>query len=1610
MSETLQEKKARLRSLLEKPKETASVPRVEPRHQRSTMEPLSFAQQGLWFVSKLEGPNPAYNIPVIIRLSGNLDIEALSRAISAIVCRHNPLRTRFVERDGVPYQALFDLTEVRLEPQKVARAEAEAVYCGEARRPFDIADDRLFRAKLFEESKERFVLVMTMHHSISDAWSVGVFLRELVSLYSAYSSGREISLEPLAVSYADYVHWERDWLESGVLDRQLGYWKTQLADLPSPPALPVDRPRPAIQSNQGGTVDFTVPQWLTEKLRDLSKDQKCSLFVTLLAALSVLLRRYSSQEDLAIGTGVANRRRPELESLVGFFVNTLVLRARVAAEQTFTSVLKATREVFLQALANQDTPYHRVVEELRPGGSRGHSPLFQVIFTLQNVPYELRSELDSLVVEAEIPTSGAAKFDLAIAIQEAKDGLRGQFEYRSDIFDEDTVRRLAEHYVLLLRQVVAQPGLPVGHYEFLTEYERHVLTGAWSGRDRIETPGKSIQTIFESRVRQNPEATALVYRDQSLTYGELNARANQLACTLRSMGIGEETLVGVCIERSFEMVVSLLAVLKAGGAYLPLDPENPAERLRYLLHDAAVDVLLTSTAMRSTVPSETLRVLLVDRALGTPELLGQPRNDLMPLGSSGEAGLAYVMYTSGSTGEPKGVAIEHRGVTRLVCDADWAELNEETVALQHAPVSFDASTGEIWGPLLNGGKIILLHGPAADIERLAEQVELHGVNTLWLTAGVLPLWVAHHLHRDLALRFLLVGGDVVSERCVREIYEHDPAVLISNCYGPTENTLFSCCFRVPRQAGTTGSLPIGKPIKGSSAYVLDESMRLQPIGCAGELYVGGAGLARGYLNKPGMTQSRFVKNPFSTDPDDRLYRTGDKVRWLASGDLEFLGRADNQVKIRGYRIELGEIEFHLMQLPDVKLGAVVAREDRPGEKRLVAYVMKREGRAPEAGKMREQLASKLPEYMIPSVFVVLETLPLTPNGKVDRGVLPAPEQEDYQRGEYLAPRTELERGLCQIWEEILGVERVGIADDFFHLGGHSLLATQVVSRVRSALGRELPLRALFEYPTIGGLCDRLPELSGELILPAIEIAAQKERLALSYAQQRLWFIDRLEGGSSHYNVPGAIRVKGALDKAAFARAMRTIVERHESLRTVFREVEDEAVQVIRDDFDLRLMERDLSGLEPAEQEREVGRLALEDLQWPFDLSRDLLLRVILFKLSEEEHVVFFNMHHIASDGWSMGVLVRELGTLYEAYRAGKASPLEPLRVQYADYAHWQRQWLQGEALEGQLTYWRRQLAGLPLVHSLLLDRPRPARQGFVGGEHVQRLGSGLRERIEACCRESGVTLFIFLQAAFAVLLSRYSQETDIVMGSPIAGRVHRDVEPLIGFFVNTLVLRSDLSGNPRFVDLLESSKQTILDAYAHQHAPFEMLVGELRPERSLSHSPLFQILFVHQSTDRSDVGPGGSRLEPIGAGTGVVKFDLELNAQETGDGLVLDWWYKKELFNGETIARLASSFGVLLESILARPEERVQSLPLLTDEERRWLFAQGNGREESSPRERCIHELFEAQVERSPDEMAVVFAEGRLTYRELNERSNRLAHYLIGQGVGAETLVGLCVE
>ena len=1447
-----------------------------------------------------------------------------------------------------------------------------------------------------------------MHHIVSDGWSMGVLVREVTQLYAAYLKGEESPLEELSIQYADFAVWQREWMSGEVLERELDYWRRQLADAPPVLKLPTDRPRPAVQSFEGSRHSFVLPAELSEQLRRLSREEGVTLFMTLLAGFQSLLARYSRQSDIVVGSPIAGRNRAETEALIGFFVNTLALRTDLSGDPSFRQVLARVREVCLGAYAHQEIPFERLVEELAPERSLSHTPLFQVMFAMQNAP-EVAVEWEELrlsAVDAE-DEAGTAKFDLMLTAQETESGeVECGWGYNTEILEAETVARLAQYLVALLSAAVESPEQPLSSLSLLSSEERRKVLVEWNDTARAYPRASVIAGLFERQAEQRPEAVALVFQDEQLTYAELNRRANGLARQLRALGVGPDVLVGLCAERSTELIVALLAVLKAGGAYLPLDSAYPRERLAFMLEDAGAGIILTQQRWLGALPETGAKIIRLDA--GRPDFEGDENLHV----EVSPDNLAYVAYTSGSTGWPKGVAVSQRNVVRLVRENWFASFDEREVFLQFAPVAFDASTFEIWGALLNGARLVLMPPGVPSLEELGGALRHHGVTTLWLTAGLFHLMVDERLEDLKGVRQILAGGDVLSVAHVRRFLRAaGEGCTLVNGYGPTENTTFTCCQLLRAGDEIANSVSLGRPIANTRVYILDE--RLQPVitGAPGELYASGDGLARGYLNRPELTAEKFIPDPFAEEPGARLYRTGDLARYLEDGRIEFLGRRDEQVKVRGFRIELGEIEAVLASHPALRSAAVIAKEDASGDKRLVAFLLARQEQLPSVVELRGFLLERLPDYMIPSAFVPLQAWPLTTNGKLDRKVLHAHEIAEPELTEaYDATRTPTEELLAGVWAEVLGLRRVGIHDNFFDAGGHSLLATQLMSRLRAAFGLELPLRLLFESPTIAELAREVVvglRAGAGLDAPPVVAVGRRQPLPLSFAQQRLWFLDQLEPGSAFYNVPAAVRLSGRLEVAALERSLSEVVRRHESLRTTFAEADGQPVQVIHPPTPLALHVEDLRCLDAAECEAEARRLATEEAQQPFDLSTGPLLRARLLRLAEHEHVLLFTMHHIVSDGWSMGVLVREVTQLYAAYLKGEESPLEELSIQYADFAVWQREWMSGEVLERELDYWRRQLADAPPVLKLPTDRPRPAVQSFEGSRHSFVLPAELSEQLRRLSREEGVTLFMTLLAGFQSLLARYSRQSDIVVGSPIAGRNRAETEALIGFFVNTLVLRAKLSDNPSFGELLRRVREACLGAYAHQDVPFERLVEELAPERSLSHTPLFQVLFTLQNR------PGGAldlpelSLEAMETNDGTAKFDLSLYINDEQERQVGTIVYNSNLFDAETVGRMAVHFEQLLRAITSDPEQKVLELPLLTTAERRQLLAEFNHTQRALPLDKCVHQLFEEQVERTPDAVAAIYGRQSVTYAELNGRANQLARNLTDLGVGPEFL-GRC--
>ena len=2026
-------KRALLQKMLAKGEETADV---IPRRSADEPPALSFAQQRLWFLDQLEGPNATYNMPNAFRLFGELNIGVLESALNEIIRRHEALRTNFTQVDGKPVQIIHDhvqghLSIVELPGLDHAEREDETLQRSrqDARRPFDLEHDGLLRIQILRFEPRYHVMLINMHHIVADGWSLGVIVKEMITLYIALARGEASPLAELPIQYADFAQWQRRWLAGPQLEGQLEYWRGQLAGAPSLLALPTDRPRPPLQTFRGSTQYFRIDDERLSALKALSRHCDASLFMVLFAGFATLLWRYSRQDSLVVGTPVANRGHKELEPLIGFFVNTLALRMDFSDDPLVRELIARVKETAIGAFRNQDVPFERLVEELQPARNQGFSPVFQVMFILQNAPLdELRLpgvRLEEIEVEA-----GTSMFDMTLKLRERGGLLEGELEFNTDLFDRATIDRLIGHYQLILDGMRNNPDCAVSQLPILTEAERETLLARWNNTERSVPESGTVVQLFEEQARLDPTRVAVACGSTQLSYATLDERAGQLAAYLESMGISPESPVGLCVPRSGEMVVGLLGILKAGGAYVPLDPAFPGERLALMIENAGLSVIVTTEEASSVLPDgPAIRVFLdqdwnriaASPPSGARRAIARPDN------------LAYIIYTSGSTGTPKGVQISHHALVNFLCSMrEEPGLTRDDVLLAVTTISFDIAALELFLPLIVGARVeIVSQETAADGFRLCEALRRSDANVMQATPATWQMLLAADWHGP-PLERIFCGGEALSHELASQLIAK--RVELWNLYGPTETTIWSSASRIESQdsANTAHDAKesIGHPIANTQIYILDQKLQPVPIGVPGELFIAGVGVARGYNRRPELTAASFLPNPFGK-PGTRMYKTGDLCRYRPDGKIEFIGRVDHQIKLRGFRIELGEIETVIDEHPAVRNSVVVCREDQPGRQQLVAYLeydpamshptgnhdvlaegqidkwqtvwnqiyetrveehdelfdtsgwissytgqpvpqdemrawleetvarilalkprrvleigcgtgmllhriaphvesftgcdisssamarlqasveraglknvtlrrgdaascagghersfdtvilnsviqyfpgveylldvldagleavadggaiflgdvrslplaelfrasvechrasddcpreelirrvaatkereeellidpaffsalrsrlprlgqvdiqLKRHSAANEMSKfrydvvlrsgarvqspcpamirkdaakselnghelrhllaqkepdtilvqnvlnqrlaadiamlqwlgdpsasgsvgevrswlasapprgidpseawqlgeslgysvsvrwsavepdrrfdvlfhqadngdlassvhdlvtgedavarpwtqyandparsagqkivlseVREMLAARLPAYMIPARIVCLERFPLTPNGKVNRAALPALDvvaSDD----RYVAPRTDVEQQLADIWMEILDVPRVGVGDNFFDLGGHSLLATQMTSRIREKFSVELPIQCLFDTPQLGELAARL--VSGEAghrpVLPPIRPVDRQTPmvLPLSFAQRRLWFLDQLQGAGTTYNLFGAVELKGDLNVAALESAFREVVRRHEVLRTNFVERDGNPALVVSPSGKFAIDIIHLENLAGDSEALEVDKWIETEVRRPFDLARDRLFRATLLRRNTNTHMLLMSMHHIVSDEWSLGVLIHELSALYAAFERGQPSPLPELSIQYADYAVWQRSWLADSVIKAQLEFWIDRLAGAPARLELPTDRPRPKIQRHHGRVRSFHLERDLADRLVSFGRESEATLFMTLLTAYSILLHRYTGATDLVIGSPVANRVRPELESLVGFFVNTLPLRIDLSGDPSVRELLVRVRRTAVEAYSHQDVPFEQLVEELRPARSLGHAPIFQVMLVLQNAPAPDLDKTSLEISPVEPRAVAAKFDCTLSIEETADGMAGMIEYDTDLFDESTIDRQVGHFRNVLRSMVERPEARVRELNLLDEDERRHLLVTVNAAKPPVPTQPIITHLFETQVRLTPDKLAVQVGDASFSYAALNDRANQLAAGLRAFDVRPEAAVGIYLD
>lgn len=1575
---------------------------------------LSPMQKGMLFHSIYAPDSGVYVEQLSANLRGQIDVLAFEKAWRRVVQRHTILRTGFTWKNlDRMLQVVSKKVDLQLQqrdwrdmPSEEQQKGLSQLAAEQRRFGFDLAKAPLMRLHLIRMEDDLYHFLWVFHHLLLDGWSMPLLLTEVFVCYDAFSQRREPML-PSTKPYQDYIRYLQE-LDSAEAE---AYWRRTLAGFTAPTPFRFEQAgsrQTAVENNHYIHGHFSHD--VSQQLKSMSRQQHLTINTILQGAWALLLNRYSNEDDVLFGATVSGRPTdlPAAESMVGLFINSLPVRVQVSPN---ASIAEWLRQLQVQQAEMRQYEHSSLVQVQSWSDVPRGQPLFESLIVFENYPVDEALKQRRFTVQFEDVTSvEQTNYPITLAI-----GLGEQIgrtlAYEPQRFNHDAMLRLLGHLEQILTEMAANPEQKLAQVSLLTGPERETMLTDWNATQEPLPKPQLVHEQVAAQAQRLPDKTAVVFGAHSLSYRQLDEQANQLAHHLRAQGIGPEKLVGIKLDRSVEMIVATLAVLKAGGAFVPLDSSYPPERLAYMIDDAGIEVLITTSEVGMRSVQRETRIL----DLAFLDLTHQPVQP--PAVNVDPDNLAYVIYTSGSTGQPKGTLLNHKGLVNFCRGfGDAMGLDESRRVLQFASFSFDAAVGEIYLALTAGATLVLTQRETLLSETaLLSLLQSQRISTATLTPAIMRLLPAKELS-DL-VDVLSVGdactSDIVTEWAQgRQLY---------NGYGPTENTVGATLQLVDESFVGEEMVPIGYPQQNIRVHVLDRSLNLCPVGVPGELYIGGMGLARGYHNRPDLTAEHFIPDPFGGELGGRLYKSGDLTRYRIDGSLDFLGRIDHQVKVRGFRIELDEIEATIHTAPHVKEAAVIAFGEE-GKKRLVGYV------APESGQwsgtddefvahLRAYLADRLPDFMIPPVFVVQPSFPLTLSGKIDRNALPEPDGVRINLSDYVAPRTPAEELLADIWAQVLGVERVGLNDNFFDLGGHSLVTMQLVSRIRKALGIELPLAEVFQAGTLAEmaeLVEREGRQEGNEPLPPIEPMPRKGDLPLSFAQQRLWFLDQLDPDNLFYNILTAVRLQGELDIIVLQASLQALVQRHESLRTVFAARRGEPMQVVLSDLELPLEIVDLTHLSDVEREAEARKCIAGAERTSFDLAVGPLLRAQVLKLAKDDHIAVLVMHHIISDGWSMTVLINEFISLYEAFSNGQSSPLPPLSVQYVDYAIWQHQNLIGPALDSQLNYWKQQLAGAPPLLDLPTDYPRPPVQTGNGANYLFKLPAELSQKLVELSRQEGVTLFMTLLAGYQILLSRYSGEGDISVGSALANRTWTETESLIGFFVNNLVFRTDLSDNPTFVELLRRVRNVSLQAYANQAVPFDRLVDVIQPERNLSHNPLFQVAFALQNVPAGVRRLPGLTVTQVERDGSTAQFDLLLMMSETPDGLHGAMQYNTDLFEAATIERMMGHLHILLAAVVEDSTRPIGELPLLTSAERQLILVDWNDTTVPYPDHHTITQLFEEQVQTRPDAIAALFIkdgqEDQLTYETLNRRANQLAHHLREFGVGPDVIVGIAVE
>lgn len=1562
--------------------------------------PVSPAQRRLWLVDKLQGHSKDYHIASRMEVSGGLDVVALRQTFFWLLRRHQSLRTCFYERDGHIFQRVmpadgFEVTILKGAglPEPICREACAQVLD----RPFDLAADYLLRVLVIEKHSEQYELVVNIHHIAFDGISEGILWQELIAAYEAYSQGGEPSLPPPVLQYRDYAYWRCSFEQQAIQKQHLEYWFQELDGAPRVHSIPLDAPRPPVPTGRAGQLTTYVDAHIVRRLVVLANQHTSTLFSVLLGMYAAHIARWSWQDDIVIGTPVSGREHRQLAQMIGFFVNSLALRFDLSQQPNLNQIVADASVKVREALAHQNADFDTIVESLKCPRTLAHHPLYQLSFSMNGMQRSDSLQSGTVQLRSLQQDTVYAKFDLSLETYEEQGGLRLNWTFNQDIFNSETILSLAQSFGEMLISWSATPECAFDMLNLLPASQQQALQ-LFNDTIAPYPREEGIDSLFRQQAALNPDKVAIEHGSLQVSYQALDTLVCRIATGLQKKQVFKGDRVAVALPRQIETVACLLAILRLGASYVPLSPDAPAARNNLILLNSQPKLVVTVTEQTCSewgkYPSETMEHLASCEPSEPAALIVDVEAEQT----------AYIIYTSGSTGIPKGVAVPHRAVVRLVAQNQALGFGTFTRMLHASVPTFDAAVFEIWGPLLNGGTLVLLPTETLHIPSLSEVLDRHRVNTLFMTSVLFSAWVEQKREGSCGVEKLMTGGEVVSPKAVKQLYQTDDSIRIYNVYGPTENGVISTIFPIPRDWPVDKALPIGRPISQTQAYVMAAQGGLQPLGAPGELWLAGDGLASTYYQRDDLTHKVFIRKK-GLD----MYRSGDLVCMSSTLQIEYMGRIDKQVKLRGFRIELTEIELALERLSGV-VTAIVLVKGEGERKQLVAYLVVPSGEELSNPQMISLLRNTLPDYMIPSNYIWLTALPTNANGKVDLAKLPASDCIVPIQEEYIPPGDKIESELQLMWQELFDKEQISVEGNFFELGGHSLLAMKMVSRIEQKFERQIPLEAVFQYQTIRSLAlyitDLVPAHSEDTIRPVSRAQAQP----LSYAQQRLWYIDQLEGGSANYHIPLSVKLHGELDRKRLQQSVDWLVDKHEILRTVYLNEAGQQVQKVGAKRQIPIQWVDVSDVASEEKSKAILDLTRYATQQRFDLQSDLMLRVTVIKTDTSQHQLLLVLHHIACDGWSVSILIEDLLDAYAQCAVVSPNVTAKRELQYLDFAVWQREWLQDEQFCQQLEYWQKQLEHLPVVHSLPLDKERPAVQSFRGEVHRHLFPVALSEAIEGIWQAQGITSFSLMYSAFSVLLSRYSKQDDIAVGTPNANRAQPETERMVGLFVNTVVLRSKIDLSEPFSVFLQETSETLLQAQANRHVPFEMIVETLKPQRALNHTPLFQILFTLQPADsmQGDFSKSGLVLEWEDSGYDQVKFDLAVTVVEKpGKETEVLWHYCADLFSVQTIERMANAYKALLQSIVSTPDTPIGHLSMVTGPEQKTLLqlAQRNRVSYSYPQ--SFPFMIEQYAQQKPDAVAVVHLSSQLSYKQLCDQSNQLAHHLLNIGARQGQVIAL---